>query len=98
MTPRPAPGSCRRPAGPASRHTTGWTAPGADAAPGTLRTSRFRAGIKNASRRISGASTAGCPAWVRVCTEGVTENLVAGIIAGALIVYLVYALIRPDKF
>lgn len=33
-----------------------------------------------------------------VCTEGVTENLVAGIIAGALIVYLVYALIRPDKF
>ncbi|WP_141789832.1 K(+)-transporting ATPase subunit F [Oryzihumus leptocrescens] len=27
-----------------------------------------------------------------------TENLIAGLIAVALIVYLVYALIRPDKF
>jgi K+-transporting ATPase KdpF subunit len=34
----------------------------------------------------------------RVCTEGVTENLIAGLIAVGLIVYLVYALIRPDKF
>lgn len=63
-----------------------------------MRDKRFRAAIKIASRRISAASMACRPGSVRVCTEGVTENLVAGIIAGALIVYLVYALIRPDKF
>ncbi|GAA1238154.1 hypothetical protein GCM10009657_12240 [Oryzihumus leptocrescens] len=63
-----------------------------------MRRTRFRAGIKNPSRRISAASTTGSPAGGRVCTEAVTENLIAGLIAVALIVYLVYALIRPDKF
>ena len=59
---------------------------------------RFRAGIKTASRLISAASTGGSAGRCRVCTEGVTENLIAGLIAVGLIVYLVYALIRPDKF
>lgn len=41
---------------------------------------------------------AGSAARVRVLTESVTENLIAAVIAIALIAYLVYALARPDKF
>jgi len=31
-------------------------------------------------------------------TVEVTENLIAGLIAAALIGYLVYALVKPDRF
>ena len=55
---------------------------------------RHQERVKAHQRRVNGGS----PRWMRVCTEAVTENLIAGLIAVALIVYLVYALIRPDKF
>jgi K+-transporting ATPase KdpF subunit len=32
------------------------------------------------------------------CTGSVIENLVAGVLGLALLAYLVYALVRPDRF
>lgn len=41
---------------------------------------------------------AGCPTASRPLTGAVIENLVAALVGTALVAYLVYALVRPDRF
>jgi K+-transporting ATPase KdpF subunit len=44
------------------------------------------------------AVNTGCPCHATAFTDRVIENIVAGVIALALIGYLVYALVKPDRF
>ena len=55
-------------------------------------------GVKNASTRVSASSTSGFPVLATAFTDGVIENIVAGLVALGLVAYLVYALVRPDRF
>jgi K+-transporting ATPase KdpF subunit len=55
-------------------------------------------GVKNASRPVrTPSTTAGAPSAGRI-VDLVMANLIGGIVALALLAYLGYALIRPDKF
>ena len=48
--------------------------------------------------RVSASSTSGSAVPQRHSLTGVIENIVAGLVALALVAYLVYALVRPDRF
>ena len=49
-------------------------------------------------KRCQGGVTATGIATARVCGEGMWEDITAAVVALALVVYLLYALVRPDRF
>ncbi|GAA1874633.1 K(+)-transporting ATPase subunit F [Lapillicoccus jejuensis] len=54
--------------------------------------------VKTASRPVNRPSTGQVGALTLPRLDDVIENIVAGVLALALIGYLVYALLRPDRF
>ena len=57
-----------------------------------------RRGVKVASRRCQGGVTAPAGCRRRVCRGGMWEDLIAAAVGLALVAYLLYALVRPDRF
>ena len=49
-------------------------------------------------KRCQGGVTATAHATARVCGEGMWEDIVAAAVGLALVGYLLYALVRPDRF
>ena len=56
------------------------------------------AGVKVASTSRQGGVTANRPPPARVCRGGMWEDLIAAAVGLALVGYLLYALVRPDRF
>ncbi len=54
--------------------------------------------INTASRRVKAASRAVSNHSVRCVVGGMWEDIIAAAVGLALVAYLLYALVRPDRF